>query len=363
MKIGLLTFHSAHNYGAVLQALAMQNTIENLGHELVVIDYRPKYIEQQSLFSKMNSKSILNIAKIFLEELIILFWKKRRSRRFNKFIINRLNLSSNRYNKVSDFSLEDFDAVIYGSDQIWNIKLTHGFDEIYWGAIDCQRDIKRISYAASMTNYNLTKNQLQTASAYLNNFNSISVREDELHTFLKQRLKIQSTKVLDPTFLLNRAQWERIEKGMDISGKYVLLYSVGLRDEVIKVGKQIAKQLNVNVIELTRRVNKDVIFNKYQTVSPEMFIALFNKAECVVTSSFHGTTFSLIFNKAFYSILHNNDKDSRQKTILSSLGLSNRMIERDSIPTYEKIEYDEINDKLEKLCADSIDFLKMSLND
>jgi hypothetical protein len=168
--------------------------------------------------------------------------------------------------------------------------------------------------------------------------------------------------VLDPVFLLDRSKWNIIGIKPQTPKKYILAYSVALRDDVVRTAKILAKQLNASVIELTSGVDKNVIINRYQTATPEEFVGLFENAEFVVTSSFHGTAFSIIYNKSFYSIAHDSDKDTRQKSILGKLGLLNRFISRNTTPDFQIINYNDVNARLEILRNESIAFLKYNLD-
>ncbi len=363
MKVGLLTFHSAQNYGAVLQAYATQEVLKGLGHEIQVIDYRPPYLIRQQFFPSSKGRPLSIKIKILIEGMLCLYWRYKRRKGFDSFINSRLNLSHEKYVNKSFTSNDYYDAFIMGSDQIWNIKLTHGFDDLYWGNFASKRKVRKISYAASMSNYLLDDEQKQKMYNLLENFNSISVREEELKQFIYNNFKINATTVSDPTFLLGKSKWQENSINPRITKKYVLVYTISLRDEVMRIARLVAKQLNAVILEFTLGVNKRVVFNKYQVATPEEFLGLLENAECVLTSSFHGTAFSIIYNKPFYSVAHGNDKDTRQKTILEKLGLLDRFISRDSNPEFKQIDYGKVNPKLAVLRKESIAFLKNSLSD
>lgn len=361
MKVGLLTFHSAHNYGAVLQAYATQEVVKSLGHEIELIEYCPPYLIKQRIFPGFKNTSVSLKAKLFLDAAICLLPRSKRRNGFENFIASKLNLSKQKYGSKPFAANEAYDAFIMGSDQIWNISLTKGFDPIYWGDFATKKDALKISYAASMSNYLLNDLQKQMLNKLLQNFNSISVREEELADYLSKGFAIETATVLDPTFLLSMDKWKLIGKKPKINKKYVLVYSVDLRDDAVRIASEIAKKINAVVIELTMGIDKNALLNQYQTASPEEYVGLFEHADFVVSSSFHGTAFSIIFNKPFYSVAHGNDKDSRQKTILNNLGLSARLINKKDSPDYQEIDYTNANAEMEKMRAKSIAFLKDSL--
>jgi len=359
MKVGLLTFHSAHNYGAVLQAYATLQTLRELGADTSCINYQPAYLIKQRIFPRLKNESLIIKVKLFIEAFITFYWKFKRINGFNNFIKNKMNLTSEIYTQPK-FN-HNYDAYIMGSDQIWNVKLTRGFDAAFWGNFKSNKNALKISYAASMSNYNLSTNQKKQMFNLLGNFNSISVREEEAKRFIYDNFKINTQTVLDPTFLLGCKAWKTISISPKINKKYVLLYSIELREEAKKIAKIISKQLDAIVIELTMVVDKGVVFNKYQSASPEEYLGLFENAACIITSSFHGTAFSIIYNKPFYSIAQENDKDNRQITILKKLGLINRFINKNEIPQFKTIDYTPVNSKLAILREKSISFLKNSL--
>ena len=151
MKIGLLTFHCAHNYGAVLQCYALQETLISMGHEVEVINYRPKYLiasYKRFELHRFISLNLINSLKNSIKEALLAGRRFRRYKAFEEFITNRLNLSE----RVNANNIPSkYDIYIIGSDQIWNPKITKGFDSVYWGQFKFPKERRRyIAYAASM---------------------------------------------------------------------------------------------------------------------------------------------------------------------------------------------------------------------
>lgn len=361
MKIGLLTFHSAHNYGAVLQAYATQEKVKELGHTIEVVQYNPDYLIKQKLFPVSKNNSLVVNIKLIVEGFLTLTSKILRRKKFESFIHTKLELSAKKYFSNPFPSNFDYDVFIMGSDQIWNCKLTKGFDPVYLGNFDTKPTAKKITYAASMSHYALSESQENEFSSLIENFNEISVREEDLQTYLSKKYNKKSTVVVDPTFLLSATQWSSMAEKPKTTQKYVLVYSVDLRNEALRIAQKIAKEIQAEVIELSMNVDKNALKNKYQTTSPEGYVGLFENAAFVVTSSFHGTAFSVIFNKPFYSIAHGSDKDSRQKTILNNLGVLDRFIAKDSNPGFMTLDYTIPNQKLNVLRENSVQFLVNSL--
>jgi len=362
MKIGLLTFHAAHNYGAVLQAFATQEKVKELGYTIEVINYNPDYLIKQKLFPISSKQSFIINAKLVFEGIITLPWKIKRRQNFIDFNSNKLNLSKKDYENVPFKENIDYDIYIMGSDQVWNCKLTKGFDSVYLGNFKTKPAAKKISYAASMSHYALTNEQKQEFSKLITNFNAISVREEELHNYLANNYNQESTVVLDPTLILEAEKWSSMAVKPKIAKKYVLVYSIDLRNEAMRMANAIAKEIGAEVIELSMNVDKNVLKNGFQTASPEEYVGLFQHAEFVITSSFHGTAFSVIFNKPFFSIAHGGDKDSRQKTILNNLGVIDRFVSKDATPSFKTLDYTIPNKKLKVMRETSMQFLKDNLS-
>jgi hypothetical protein len=361
MKIGLLTFHAAHNYGAVLQAYATQEKVKELGFDIDIIDYNPSYLIKQNLLPLSFQNSFSINLKIAIESIITFPWKIKRRGNFQKFISQKMKLSQVKYQNHPFNLNNDYDLFIMGSDQIWNCKLTKGFDAVYLGNFSTKASAKKITYAASMSHYNLTSSQKIEFNKLLKNFNAISVREVELKELLEDEYDTKSTVVLDPTFLIDAKKWSSIAVFPRIKQKYVLAYSIDLREDALRMAHKIAKEIHAVVIELTVIVDKRVLKNGYQTASPEEYVGFFENAAFVVTSSFHGTAFSVIFNKPFYSIAHGSDKDSRQKTILENLGLLDRFILKNATPSFLELDYTLPNSRLETMREKSVQFLKNNL--
>ena len=370
MKIGILTFHCARNYGAVLQAYATQKYLKNLGHKVDLIDYRPAYlvnayhliptsfVEGSSFEYKI--KSILVSLSIF--PLNYLKYKK-----FEKFISSKLSLSK-KIEKRDDFLNLDYEAYIMGSDQIWNPFLTKGFDDIFFGNFPTRNNPLKITYAASMGLAELTKEQENYLQENLKYFNKIGVRENNLKMLLTPLTEKKIEEVIDPTFLLSQSEWNLLisENNAIKHKKYVLIYQVVFDPNVYRIAKGIADQLNIEVIEIVAGNSlKKIRGNNQYYASPNDFVSYFNYATCVVTSSFHGTAFGVIFNKPLYVVNVDNLKggsNSRLSSFLSKLGLMNRYVDADANPKFETIDYTEINQKMDLLKEEAQHFLIHSLD-
>ena len=357
MKIGILTFHCAHNYGAVLQCYALQETLKDMGHDVEVIDYRPEYLlapyrifDYHRLFPAKTMQLIKNLGREFL----IFNRRRKRYKAFNDFISTRLNLSGQiQGNDIPS----KYDIYIMGSDQIWNPKITKGFDPVYFGEFLFDKGEKKyISYAASMEVNSLNEDEKSFYKKSLANFDSISVRESQLAALLQPLTDKKIEFVLDPTLLADINIWNKIAESPNINVKYVLVYQVRINDNALRIANEIAKKNGAIVINILTYCTPYLNRHKLQCESPERFLGLIKNAFCVVTTSFHGTAFSIIFNRPFYSISIGS-YDTRVMSLLRNVGLEKRLVPKDSSPNFSEIDYSDVNINVFKLRNKSKDFL------
>ena len=356
MKIGILTFHCAHNYGAVLQTFALQEKLKEFGHEVEIIDYRPKYLTSPySIFPvrRILSQNLTNGIRTLISCIITAKVKLKRRKLFDYFNKTKLNISRGIGSRVPD----NYDAYILGSDQIWNFKITNGFDQIFWGDFETKKDAKKITYAASFGNAVPLDNELKIIKKTLSNFSALSLREATFISKLQSITQTQVKKVLDPTLILRREQWEAIVSKPQIDKKYVLVYEVRKSQNTLAVANKIAKQLNAVVVEIPANVRIKDIHNKQSITSPSEFLGWIKNASCIVTTSFHGTAFSIIFNRSFYNIKLDDTADHRSESLLKNLGLQNRLVDANQEILFSEINYTIPNQKHQKLIKESEEFL------
>lgn len=358
MKIGILTFHCAHNYGAVLQAYATQTFLQSQGFEVVMVDYRPEYLVSPYRVFDWKSYwtgSLVSFLRTAFSKLCLLPANKKRSKAFESFITQRLRLQGIDFTRKGDI-----DAFVFGSDQIWNPILCKGFDPVYFGQFEAAAGKKKIAYAASMGSLVLQDEQERFYREVLPSLDAISVREESLQSLLSPLSPRPIQQVLDPTFLLAASAWRSIARNPQVDSPYVLVYQVVAHPETMRIAQTLAKQLHGKVIELKATLK---LFQQspYQCASPEEFLGYFNRAACVVTTSFHGTAFSLLFNRPFYTIQHGNRHDARSQSLLDRLSLLDRFIPGDSQLQFTPIDYQGVNAQLQQEIARSQHYLLSAL--
>lgn len=310
MKIGIYTFTAANNYGAVLQAYALNAFLKRCGYDSHCVDYRPSYlVERYKPFSNYRLKSRGNVVISLVKELCVCKSLVTKNKIFESFKSQQLSLISPK---------ESVDMAIIGSDQVWNWKITKG-DKIFMGAIPSASKV--ITYAASMED-RLNANDEKPFGLYINKLSAISVRELSLKSWLNDRYEVDSTLVVDPTILLSKEDWCEIEQEYEAcKSPYLFMYGFGFSEEDIRVVNEYAKKKSLKVIRASSGIKANGGYSN--DISPQQFIYLVHHANCVITNSFHGTAFSLIMGTPFAVIAkRSNKRNIRIESILSLSGLN-----------------------------------------
>lgn len=370
MKIGILTFHNAHNYGAVLQAYALKEKIRQLGHQAEIINYCNPLIEKQYskklkstiswrdlrhprlLFRKIKVTSELGYRQKAWEEKCIAF---------ETFM--RQYLLEEEKNKIESQDLDklDYDSLIVGSDQIWESKLTGGLDLVY--LLGFPYSGGKIAYAASRAGKNIPEEEQAVMAEYLNQFDFLSVREEPLRKVLEELLHKDILTTLDPTLLLKGQDYVPImtQKAL-VPETYLFVYFVAEDEALMKLAEDIAKQQQLTLIELhyfLQRKYKN--HHQLANIGPEEFLWYIQNAKLVLTNSFHGTVFSLLFHKEFYCVCK---KNMRIASLLHMLGLEHRQIyEISEITENQNINYERVDVLLEEQRRQSLLFLKKAIEE
>lgn len=350
MKIAIATFHRALNYGAVLQAYALQKTIQNLDENLTVevLDYDAPF------FGKSN-KLKNQISKNPLKSLLKIFNVSIRKKRFGDFVNKNIKVSKKKYTIKTIFAVgAEYDLFITGSDQVWNPNIT-GKDLNYLLPF-CSAD-KRTSYAASMGVENIAEDLQEEYIRLLNSFSAISVREQTAISTLQQLgVNVSIQKHIDPALLLTSEEWlnltKKIPKQKD---KYILVFAVNRSKELVEKAVQFAQTNGYKIKYIGPYIRNSK--TKYRpSLSVEKVLASFRDAELVFTNSFHGTVFSIQFKKRFCSFMPGGKgTSSRVLDLLTILGLTER-IEEENIE--KEIEWQGVENVLTAERLRACEYLK-----
>lgn len=365
MKTATITFHGAHNYGSVLQAYALQQTIMSLGYENEIINLRTE--RQKDLYTVFTKRKGLKYIFKNISHLAYYFPLKKRYNKFEDFINSKLKITR-EYATEAELRQADmqYDTFIAGSDQIWN-PIPVDFDWSYY-LIFVQQG-KRISYAPSFGQLSSLgdKGTEQNIADALKKFDVISVRERGSAQNIYRITGKESAIVLDPTLLVEREHWLSLVKNKKqlIKGNYIFFYTLFADPVRLSIVKKISKALNMPIVTSNFSNQYDVInpFKKLYDAGPLDFLTLIRDAKIVVVSSFHGAVFSSILNVPFFAI--DGMEDARISTLLTSLGLEHRTITAanvvEKINDSNGIDFKYVNNRIRVGRKTSMDFLKQNL--
>ena len=374
MKVGILTFHNAHNYGAALQAYALKMCIQKMGHDVTIVNYRNPKIEEQypKQLRPKFTKKILNPKnwKQFVYDTIRgIYGQKAWSRQwtaFDQFITEKLLDNDNRLISINDFERLHKDIYILGSDQIWSSFLTGTLDPVYFGKF--KKKEKVISYAASLANGKIAENEEKTFVDWVKNIDTISVREEKLADQLRKLTGREIVTVVDPTLLLKADDYEKISRTerklpdgkLPTEEKYVFAYFVVEEKAVEECAKKVAGKLGLQLIELHYYHMPEIgAANQFADFGPGDFLTYIKNAEIVITNSFHGTVFSIIYGRPFYSVYK---KNGRVDNLLEFLQIPEKHVSSaDEIDEITEIHYEDVHKRLAEYRESSLQFLRENL--
>ena len=358
MKCGVLTFHKTTNYGAVLQAYALMHTIAEFpGTDCEILDYRCAAVERRyKIFRKYDTLRELVKASMCAVPNAILQHK------FLDFLRKYCKLSAPIMPEELSEEIQKYDMVVVGSDQIWNPKLT-GYDENYFLPFKIKG--KKVAYAASFGSFDDAKQIRKYYVEDISRFAAVSLREMDVVQYFGNTGKNQIQQVLDPTFLMKKADWKDtfIPKRL-VKEKYIVVYKMMDADGLFDFARELGRKKGLQIIYLTHSPKREFGMKNIFTASPEEFLNYLYYAEYVVTSSFHGTALALNLNKEFYYALDtkNEAANRRIQALMVLLDLQDRNIACQD-KNYNAIDWDTVNQRLEKERIKSMGFLKHALEE
>lgn len=375
MKIGLITYHSAYNFGSVLQAYAMQEYLKSEIGNCEIINYRTK--EQRRVYAIFVwNQGVVGWLKSLIKNVLnIPCYKRRKIRQENyeKLIKNWFNLSVECVEPEDVYALWDkYDIIISGSDQIWN-KMSNELANVSWkymmpyllyGYMG-----KKVSYASSIGN--MSDEDLLKIIPEVEKFSAVSIREKETATKLRNLCKVEIQSVVDPTFLLFKEEWIKRFELQKTNERYILYYALN-RMMDIRMAKKIIESYaklhgyKVKMIAPLAYAKSNEIIEVLEETDPVSFLQLIYDADSIITDSYHGTILSINLEKDIYSICGRNVSDFRKTDIMKQIGLDDRIVFNlnDLInKKYTSIDYDRVNTKLNALRVQSKQYLKKALQE
>ena len=364
MKTGLVTFYHIHHYGALLQAYATERSVERCGSQCEIVDY---YVNQNNdLFRRPTG---LGSAAADVHTALHYAPLKARYQRFEEFSKQYLRISGHRFESLEELKNAElpYDVILSGSDQIWNPKIFPDgrFDPVFFGAFSRRR---KIAYAPSFGIPHVPEGMEEELRGYLAGFSHVSVRERQGQVIVEEVTGKTVPVVLDPTLLLDREEWGAIAQPPADKG-YILCYCISKPGALSPYIHALAEKTGLPVVQLCGIRQK--VHPKAKCVldaGPAEFLGLFQNASYVCTNSFHGTVFSVQFQKPFFTAVAPSElaapESSRTFSILSRLGLTGRIIGKgDTAGLDDAIDWASVDRRLEEARQSSLTYLRAALAD
>ena len=369
-KVGIITFQNSYNCGSMLESYALQNYLKKMKIDSELIDFSSQG-QKEMYGTYFKSNSLKNIVKNII---IFPYIKKIRKNNemYKKFLKDNL-ITSKKINTEDDFKNLDYSSVIAGSDQVWNVTIPD-YDKAYF--LQWVKNAKKIAYAPSFGAKNPVKyaNNLEEIKEMIADFDYLSIRENNGKKWIYDMIKRDVPVLIDPTLLLNADDYEKIvSKDMNINYKYIFLYCPSFKTDICKFVKKISDKYNLPVIAWSaksfyvKNIGK-LGFKLPEYENPSSYLYLIKNAELVFTTSFHGTIFSTIYKKKFFTIKNGEmyGDDDRVMTLINNLGLQDRLLEYkfdNNFDYLKDVDYSNYDNELIKNKKIAENYLKESLSD
>ncbi len=361
LKIGVLTIPYAQNYGSVLQAYAMLKNLSRYG-EVSLVNYISPFLIGRYKIWNVDRKTIKTAIISFCASAVYFPILLRKRYKYNDFCVNYLKLDQSPTLDAAKINQEKYDLIIVGSDQIWNTRITH-YDKAFF--LDfIKGNKKKIAISPSLGYSNRDEEELDFYRNNMYDFDFVGIRERTDEGFVRENIKKDAkvTTIYDPTLYVSSDEWAELASSCkrQIKDDYILVYAFGISEEIRKTINQLKckQDLPVYVVADSWKKKNNDGYYYLSSVGPIEFLNLIKNSSYVVTNSFHGTVFSLIFEKEFFSIPYKGT-ESRVLSLLKDLNLEDRIIIKNDkkIKFEAKIDYFKIKQELEKIKKETFNIL------
>ncbi|NNH38940.1 polysaccharide pyruvyl transferase family protein [Acinetobacter terrae] len=370
-KVAILTQPLHTNYGGTLQAYALQTIVKSVGAEVVTLNYqtKPKFflrfllsVIKSFVLNRKDKFPLLSSEKLVIEKYHTEFIKKHINR--SEIILSELDL-------IKHFNNTEYDAIIVGSDQVWRVEYSPNIDNFFLNVYT--GSAKRISYAASfgIDEWQFTPEKTSEIETWLGKFDAISVREDSAVTLCKNYLNLKAYHVLDPTLLLTKEYYLNLIKKSPQKDTGIFTYILDSSQEKNNIVANISKKLGLNTFQNQpiKKFKTNFFIKKeddYVYPKIEDWLAAFRDASFIITDSFHGTVFSIIFNKPFITVANRERGVARFSSLLKIFNLEHRLISSLDQLTNDlilsNIDFNEVNTILDHERENSLQLLYKQIN-
>lgn len=368
MRIKTLTTYNVYNYGASLQAYALMKYLQNKGHEVEIINYQPEYLRRKYDYNWVNPES--KMSKYLLTRFIYRIMKYlqrqttlKRKKAFDNFTNKKLKQTPNKYLNYCELKNNPPEADLYivGSDQIWNVFYETGRDNAFF--LDFVKKGKKASYAASFSYINIDEENKKRIKCLLEDFTAISVREYHGVNILKE-IGIESKWVLDPVFLLSNKEWETFITTYNKKERYLLIYDFEWNKSLKEFAISYAKEYNLKIYSINDTYPHHYADKNFNNAGPIEFLTMIYNCDAFISNSFHGTAFSIIFNKPVFVFNRNRHKvNSRMESLMTLFELKQCIEPNSNIikSINECFNFDKINKILDSERNKSLEFINRLL--
>ncbi len=343
-KIGILTFHRALSYGAMLQAYALQNFMLGLDINNEIVDYDCKYMVDH--YQKNFRVTQGNPVKGFAWNVMTLGGIKKERKTRDEFVKKHLILSKSYTSDNIGSACDEYSAFITGSDQVWSPTCV-GFDPVYF--LDFAKTGKKYSYAASIATKTIPDNIKDEFKSRISDFSMYSLREQSGAQIVKDLTGKDAFVNIDPTLLLTKKDWNKLATNV-LDEPYIFLFTVHKPKNLINYALELSKKTGLKVIYLNKLKSiKDKNLKYMDPVTADKFVGLIKNARYVCTNSFHGTAFSVIYHKNFIVETETcKGKNIRSEELLNHLGLSARIMNSANADINATSDWDYVEEKLQE---------------
>lgn len=368
-NVGIITFHNSYNCGSMLQSYALQTFLNKLGINNEIIDFSNE--GQKNVYS-IYSKNVT--IKNILKNILISPHKDRINKNnisYELFKKEYFHLTKKSFINADELKELNYKIVITGSDQVWNITIEDGDDAYFLSWV---HDGIKVAYAPSFGSKNILEysENAEKYRDYLLDFDYISIRERNGQKWIKELTGQKVDVLLDPTLLLEKEDYDKIiSTELKLPSQYIFYYSPGFNRNINKLVKKISKKYRLPVIAFNSKSYYVKLMNLQnfslpKIENPSTYLQLISNATLIITTSFHGTIFSTIYKKNFWTIKNGGmfGSDDRVLTLMDNLDLTDRLINiqfDDNFNYLEVKNYNQYNINLKKLQKESVDFIRKSI--
>lgn len=351
------------NYGSALQTWALHQAIKKLGHTPVLVDYCPDILVDKDPLNPFENmwdqdEESRRVCEMTLPAIRENFAK------FDRFYTEKFERTTEKYTSENFEDIlrnEVLDGFVCGSDTIFCLDEFSGFENGYFANYDCMKG-NAVSYAASFGDTKISQEDYVTLQNRLQNFKAIGLREHRMCAYVRENVSVPVCRTIDPTLLLDACDYQAITDDRLIEDKYLLLYARRYNPEMETYARKIAQERGWKIVEISlRATNAEKGHRMYYEAGVEEFLSLVKHAEYVVTNSFHGLMFSVVFKRDF-AVFSRESGDSKIFEALDLFGLRDHLLTKCGTELLLVLDYDSVYDRIIKARKESMEFLDMSMS-